>query len=52
MKNYRFAVIVEKDEDLDLIRFGIGVARRGWCEARHILNTSPAQEVEAFLRHH
>jgi len=36
----------------DLIRFGVGVARRGWCEARHILNTRPAQEVEAFLRHH
>jgi DNA polymerase (family 10) len=35
---------------LDLIRFGIGVARRGWCEAKHILNTRPLEEVEAFLR--
>ncbi len=35
---------------LDFIRFGIGVARRGWCEARHILNTRPLEEVEAFLR--
>jgi len=35
---------------LDLIRFGIGVARRGWCEAGHILNTRPLEEVEAFLR--
>ena len=34
---------------LDFIRFGIGVARRGWCEARHILNTRPLEEVEAFL---
>lgn len=35
---------------LDLIRFGVGVARRGWCEAKHILNTKPLGEVEAFLR--
>jgi DNA polymerase (family 10) len=35
---------------LDLIRFGVGVARRGWCEAKHILNTRPLDEVEAFLR--
>ena len=35
---------------LDLIRFGVGVARRGWCEAGHILNTRPLQEVEVFLR--
>ncbi len=35
---------------LDLIRFGVGVARRGWCEAKHILNTRPLGEVEAFLR--
>jgi len=35
---------------LDLIRFGVGVARRGWCEAKHILNTRPLEEVEAFLK--
>jgi len=35
---------------LDLIRFGVGVARRGWCEARHILNTGSLSEVEAFFR--
>jgi len=35
---------------LDLIRFGIGIARRGWCEAKHILNTRPLEEVEAFLK--
>ncbi|MBA7600792.1 DNA polymerase/3'-5' exonuclease PolX [subsurface metagenome] len=34
---------------LDLIRFGVGVARRGWCEAKHILNTRPLKEVAAFL---
>jgi DNA polymerase (family 10) len=37
---------------LDLMRFGVGVARRGWCEAGHILNTKPVEEVEAFLRRH
>jgi DNA polymerase (family 10) len=35
---------------LDLIRFGVGVARRGWCEAKHILNTRGLSEVEAFLK--
>ncbi|MCK5654581.1 MAG: hypothetical protein KAH98_05530, partial [Dehalococcoidia bacterium] len=34
---------------LDLIRFGVGVARRGWCEAKHILNTRPLEEVATFL---
>ncbi|MDY6918413.1 MAG: DNA polymerase/3'-5' exonuclease PolX, partial [Chloroflexota bacterium] len=34
---------------LDLMRFGVGVARRGWCEAQHVLNTRPAGDVEAFL---
>jgi len=35
---------------LDLIRFGVGVARRGWCEAKDILNTRPLEEVAAFLK--
>lgn len=26
-------------EQLRVMRFGVGVARRGWCEAQHILNT-------------
>ena len=36
---------------LELIRFGVGVARRGWCEAEHILNTRSLSEVEAFFKH-
>jgi DNA polymerase (family X) len=28
---------------------GIGTARRGWIEARHVLNTRPIAEVRAFL---
>ena len=34
---------------LDLMRFGVGVARRGWCEVGHILNTRSLREVEAFF---
>ncbi len=34
---------------LDMMRFGIAVARRGWCESRDILNTRPLEEFMAFL---
>ncbi len=36
--------------NLDLMRFGVGVARRGWCQAEHILNTSAFGEVESLLK--
>jgi len=36
---------------LELVRFGVGVARRGWCEAVNILNTRRLSEVEAFFKH-
>ncbi len=36
---------------LSFMRFGIGIARRGWCEPKHILNTKPLKEILAFLRH-
>ena len=36
-------------EHLGFMRFGVGVARRGWCEAPDILNTRPLGEVQAFL---
>ncbi len=53
-KDLRVKLIVATDahssSHLDLMRFGIGVARRGWCEAKHILNTRPLVEVEAFLK--
>ena len=35
---------------LGFMRFGVGVARRGWCQPEHILNTKPTQEMLAFLR--
>ncbi|MBN2187505.1 MAG: DNA polymerase/3'-5' exonuclease PolX [Dehalococcoidia bacterium] len=33
---------------LGFMRFGIGVARRAWCEPKHILNTLPLGELLAF----
>ncbi len=37
---------------LGFMRFGVGVARRGWCQPQHILNTRPVDEVLAFLKSH
>lgn len=31
------------------MRFGIGTARRGWIEPRHVLNTRGVEEVRAFV---
>ena len=35
---------------LDFMRFGVSVARRGWCEAQDILNTRPLPEIIASLK--
>jgi DNA polymerase (family X) len=32
------------------MELGIGTARRGWVEARHVLNARPLEEVRAFIR--
>jgi len=37
-------------EHLEFMRFGVGVARRGWCQPQDILNTRPLKEVIAYLR--
>ncbi len=37
-------------EHLEFMRFGVGVARRGWCQAQDILNTRALEEVVAYLR--
>jgi len=37
-------------EHLGLMRFGVGVARRGWCEAGDILNTRPLGELTTYLQ--
>ena len=31
------------------MRMGVGTARRGWVEPRHVLNTRPIADVRAFL---
>jgi DNA polymerase (family 10) len=31
------------------MRLGVGTARRGWVEARHVLNTRPLSDVRAFI---
>ena len=31
-------------------RFGVAVARRAWCEPRHILNTMPREQFLRFIR--
>jgi DNA polymerase (family 10) len=31
------------------MRLGVGTARRGWVEARHVLNTRPLSELRAFI---
>lgn len=37
-------------EELDWIRYGIGQARRGWCEAKDVLNTRSWPELGRDLR--
>ena len=31
------------------MRFGVGTARRGWVEPRHVLNTRPLSELREFI---
>lgn len=39
-----------RPEHFDLVRFGIGMARRGWCRPAHILNCRPLEEVLSYLK--
>jgi DNA polymerase (family 10) len=32
------------------MRWGVGTARRGWAEPRHVLNTRSVDEVRSFVR--
>ena len=36
-------------EHFGLLRFGVGIARRGWCEPRDILNTKSLPELKAYI---
>lgn len=31
------------------LQWGVGQARRGWLEARHVLNTRPLEEIRRLL---
>jgi DNA polymerase (family 10) len=33
------------------MRFGVGTARRGWVEPRHVLNTRGVDAVREFVAH-
>jgi DNA polymerase (family X) len=37
-------------EQMDFMHYGVGTARRGWCEAKDILNTLPVNEFLAGLK--
>lgn len=37
------------DGYLDMMRFGVAVARKGWCEPKHIVNTLPVEDFLAFI---
>jgi len=39
-----------RTEHLKHMRFGLGMARRGWCQAGDILNTRPLKELVAYLK--
>ncbi|MEK7280925.1 MAG: PHP domain-containing protein, partial [Chloroflexota bacterium] len=34
---------------LDLINYGVGVVRRGWCQPSDVINTWPLEKIKAFL---
>ncbi len=37
-------------EHMNMMKYGVSVARRGWSQKRDILNTLPYNEFEAFLK--
>lgn len=47
-------VVIDSDahsvEDFDDTRFGVGQGRRGWLEARDVLNTRSLAQVRAFFK--
>ena len=47
------ALVISSDahtvERLDAQRYGAAVARRGWCEAKHIVNSMPLPEFMRYL---
>jgi len=48
----KFAVNTDSHQlpHLDLMRYGISVARRGWCEAKDIINTKELESLLAWTK--
>jgi DNA polymerase (family 10) len=53
-KGRGFCFVVSVDahstSDLENLRYGVDMARRGWLEAAHVLNTLPADDFAARVR--
>ncbi|MBN1268279.1 MAG: DNA polymerase/3'-5' exonuclease PolX [Kiritimatiellae bacterium] len=53
-KNLGVLIAVNTDahsvQDLDNIRYGLGQARRGWLEAKDVLNTRPLKKVLELIK--
>lgn len=47
------ALVISTDahttEGLNNTRYGVGIARRGWCEPKHILNAQPLNKLLDYL---
>jgi len=39
-----------KTSGIEVLRFGVGIARKGWLTAKDVLNTRPLKEIEKFLK--
>ncbi len=39
-----------RSEQFNYMRFGVNVARRGWCQAKDVLNTRSLNDVFAYLK--
>ncbi len=48
--DFTISTDAHKRSDLDFIEFGLGVARRGWLEKKHILNTKTIKQLRKRLQ--
>lgn len=46
------ATDAHRTEHLDLMRYGTGVARRAWCEPKHVLNSMGLEQIQKYLKDH
>ncbi|ADV46214.1 DNA polymerase/3'-5' exonuclease PolX [Nitratifractor salsuginis] len=42
--------VAAKPEEMENIRYGLNQARRGWLEAKHLVNTLEVSEIDKFLK--